>query len=97
MLNGVDDQSELFGRGEGGDGGADGGGVRAVRLRGSPVPLTAPDWQLVRHWHKQGIPIDLVQRTLEEVVSRCHEGGSPGVISSLRYFAAAVEAAWSRC
>ncbi|MDP9120281.1 MAG: hypothetical protein M3O15_02775 [Acidobacteriota bacterium] len=67
-----------------------------VRLRGSPGLLSPPDWQLVRHWHSQGIPIDLVERTLEEVVARRRKGGSRGVISSLRYFAAAVETAWSR-
>jgi hypothetical protein len=38
-----------------------------VRLRGAPYLLTPLAWKLVRHWYRQGVPLDVVRRTLEEV------------------------------
>ncbi|HXO28338.1 MAG TPA: hypothetical protein VOA80_13400 [Thermoanaerobaculia bacterium] len=66
-----------------------------VRLRGAPYLLTPLAWKLVRHWYRQGVPLDVVRRTLEEVSFHRRQRGSPGRISSLQYFAAAVQAAWS--
>ncbi|HSF42511.1 MAG TPA: hypothetical protein VLT87_22090 [Thermoanaerobaculia bacterium] len=65
-----------------------------VSLRGSPLLLSPADWQVARHWHREGVPLDLVRRALEEVFAKRKERGAKGKISSLRYCAPAVEAAW---
>lgn len=66
-----------------------------VRLRGAPLLLSPADWQVARRWHREGIPLDLVRRALEGVFEKRKERGAKGKISSLRYCASAVEAAWS--
>jgi hypothetical protein len=66
-----------------------------VELRGAPLLLSPADWQVARRWHREGVPLDLVRRTLEEVFARRKERGAKGKISSLRYCAPAVEAAWA--
>ncbi len=65
-----------------------------VELRGAPLLLSPTDWQVARRWHQDGVPLDLVKRTLEEVFAKRKERGAKGKISSLRYCAPAVEAAW---
>ncbi|MFP5286701.1 MAG: hypothetical protein ACLGI9_13245, partial [Thermoanaerobaculia bacterium] len=64
-------------------------------LRGSPLLLSPADWQVARRWHRDGVPLDLVRKTLEEVFAKRKERGAKGKISSLRYCAPAVEAAWA--
>ena len=64
-------------------------------LRGRRVLLAPADFQLVSSWHHQGIPLDLVQRTLEAVAAQRRARGQHGAISSLRYFAPAVADAWA--
>lgn len=66
-----------------------------VRLRGAPLLLSPADWQVARRWHRDGVPLDLIRRTLEEVFEKRKERGSKGKISSLRYCAPAVDAAWA--
>lgn len=66
-----------------------------VELRGAPLLLSPADWQVARRWQREGIPLDLVRSTLEEVFARRKERGARGKISSLRYCAPAVEAAWA--
>lgn len=66
-----------------------------VELRGSPLLLSPADWQVARRWHQEGIPLELVRRTLQEVFAKRKERGAKGKISSLRYCAPAVEAAWA--
>lgn len=66
-----------------------------VRLRGAPLLLSPADWQVARRWHREGVPLDLVRRALEEVFEKRKERGAKGKISSLRYCAPAVEAAWA--
>jgi hypothetical protein len=66
-----------------------------VELRGAPLLLSPADWQVARRWHQDGVPLDLVKRTLEEVFAKRKERGAKGKISSLRYCAPAVEAAWA--
>lgn len=65
-----------------------------IALRGSPLLLSPADWHVARRWHREGIPLDLVKRALEEVFAKRLERGAKGKISSLRYCAPAVEAAW---
>jgi hypothetical protein len=66
-----------------------------VALRGSPLLLSPADWQVARRWHREGVPLDLVRRTLEEVFAKRQERGVRGKISSLRYCAPAIDAAWA--
>jgi hypothetical protein len=66
-----------------------------VALRGAPLLLSPADWQVARRWHRDGVPLELVKNALEEVFARRKERGAKGKISSLRYCAPAVEAAWS--
>jgi hypothetical protein len=66
-----------------------------VELRGSPLLLSPADWQVARRWHREGVPLELVRRTLAEVFARRKERRAKGKISSLRYCAPAVEAAWA--
>ena len=66
-----------------------------VELRGSPLLLSPADWQVARRWHREGVPLDLVRSALEEVFAKRKERGAKGKISSLRYCAPAVEAAWA--
>jgi hypothetical protein len=66
-----------------------------VELRGAPLLLSPTDWQVARRWHQEGVPLDLVRSTLEEVFAKRKERGAKGRISSLRYCAPAVEAAWT--
>ncbi|HET9211608.1 MAG TPA: hypothetical protein VFR03_14465 [Thermoanaerobaculia bacterium] len=66
-----------------------------VELRGAPLLLSPADWQVARRWHREGVPLDLVRSTLEAVFAKRKERGAKGKISSLRYCAPAVEAAWA--
>ncbi len=66
-----------------------------VELRGAPLLLSPADWQVARRWHREGVPLALVRQTLEEVFARRRERKAKGKISSLRYCAPAVEAAWA--
>jgi hypothetical protein len=66
-----------------------------VALRGAPLLLSPADWQVSRRWHRDGIPLDLIRGALQEVFERRKERGAKGKISSLRYCASAVEAAWA--
>lgn len=66
-----------------------------VRLRGAPLLLSPADWHVARRWHREGVPLDLIRQALEEVFAKRKERGTKGRISSLRYCAPAVEAAWA--
>jgi hypothetical protein len=66
-----------------------------VALRGAPLLLSPADWQVARRWHSEGIPLGLIRSALQEVFARRKERGAKGKISSLRYCAPAVEAAWA--
>jgi hypothetical protein len=66
-----------------------------VELRGAPLLLSPTDWQVARRWHQEGVPLDLVRRTLGELFARRKERKAKGKISSLRYCVPAVEAAWA--
>lgn len=65
-----------------------------LALRGKATLLSPEDWQLARAWRRQGIPIEVVVATMESLFERQRERRSKRGISSLRYFRAAVDAAW---
>ncbi len=67
-----------------------------LRLRGAPLMLSPSDWHVARRWHRQGIPLELVWRTLEEVFAKRRERAAKGRFPSLRYCAPAVQAAWAQ-
>ncbi|HSS47986.1 MAG TPA: hypothetical protein VLX28_03470 [Thermoanaerobaculia bacterium] len=66
-----------------------------VELRGAPLLLSPTDYRVAQRWHREGVPLDLVRRTLEEVFAKRQERSAKGKVNSLRYCAPAVEAAWS--
>jgi hypothetical protein len=67
---------------------------RFLALRGRATLLSAEDWRAARDWRRLGIPLATVTRVMEELFARQRERRSKRGISSLRYFRAAVEAAW---
>lgn len=67
---------------------------RFLALRGRATLLSPEDWRVARDWHRLGIPAELVVRVMEELFTRQRERRSRRGISSLRYFRAAVEAAF---
>jgi len=66
-----------------------------VRLRGAPLLLSPADFQVASRWRREGVPLQLVMVTLEEVFAHRRERGTKGRINSLRYCAPAVEQAWA--
>ncbi|HLF56843.1 MAG TPA: hypothetical protein VI942_08360 [Thermoanaerobaculia bacterium] len=81
------------------EGGEDQAYFRAIEeaflaLRGKTILLGAEDWQIAREWRRLGVPIELVVSVMEALFARQRERRSKRGISSLRYFRAAVEAAW---
>lgn len=62
-------------------------------LRKKAALLTAADWQEAQSWHRRGIPVELIQDVMEKLFERQH-ARKGRIISGLRYFRAAVEAAW---
>ncbi len=39
-------------------------------LRGSPLQLSPKDWQVAKKWYEEGIPFELVERTVRELFAR---------------------------
>jgi hypothetical protein len=63
-------------------------------LRGRATLLAPEDWQVAAGWRRSGIPVELVVSVMSALFARQRERRSRRGISSLRYFRAAVEAAW---
>lgn len=70
-----------------------------ITLRGAPFLLAPDDWQITREWHRQGIPLRLVEQTLAEIFERRRakdaKDGRRSLVT-LRYCRRAVERAWRR-
>lgn len=70
--------------------------------RGSPLLLSPSDYRVARRWHDEGVPLDLVLRTLDEYFERRRERAEQTVgeevpkIWGLRQVRPAVDAAWKR-
>jgi hypothetical protein len=67
---------------------------KLVELRGSTTLLSPADWQVAAEWRRRGIPLELVGAVMAELALRQRARRSKRGFSSLRYFRAAVEAAW---
>lgn len=65
-------------------------------LRGAPLLLSPSDYQVTRDWHRDGVPLDLIQRTLEEFFEHRRERDDPKKVWSLRQCRPRVEAAWKQ-
>jgi len=65
-----------------------------ARHRAVPLLLSPVDWKVAQGWFEAEVPFDLIDRVFAEVLGRRQERGAKGRVSSLRYFAPAVEAAW---
>lgn len=63
-------------------------------VRGKPSLLSPKEFALVADWHARGIPFGLVIEAIVEV-SRARRGRAGRAARTLRYFAPAVEEAWS--
>lgn len=64
-----------------------------LRLRGKAMLLSSSDWQIAQGWFRSGISLEVVLPVMEQLFERARERkGRP--ISALRYFRAAVAAAW---
>lgn len=65
-----------------------------IRLRGAPLLLSPTDWQVAKGWREAGIPLTLIERTLDDVFAKRRERGAENPVGSLRYVRRAVEGAW---
>lgn len=65
-----------------------------IRLRGAPLLLSPEDWRVAKRWREEGIPLTLVERTLEEVFEKRRLRQAEDPVQSLRYVKRAVEGAW---
>ena len=67
-----------------------------IDLRGSPLQLSPKDWQIARGWYEEGIPLELVERTVRELFERRRAAGKEDKVWSLGHCKRSVDAAWKR-
>ncbi len=70
-----------------------------IDLRGSPLQLSVKDYQIAREWFQDGVPLELVERTVREVFARREakkDEEKQKKVWSLGYCKRAVKAAWTR-
>ena len=67
-----------------------------IRRRGTPFLLSPRDFALLKQWRELGVPIEAVERGIDDAFSRREERGATGRINSLAYCNDAVLAAWER-
>ncbi len=68
-------------------------------LRGSPLQLSPKDWQVAKKWYEEGIPFELVERTVRELFARREakdDEEKDKKVWGLGYCKRAVLAAWRR-
>lgn len=64
------------------------------RLRGAPLLLSPADFERVLTWHREGVPLFVVEGALEDVFRRAAERRPPRTPRSLRYCEPAVRDAF---
>jgi hypothetical protein len=69
---------------------------RFIELRGAPLLLSPADFQVAKRWWSDQVPLDVVRAALDDVFARRAERSPGRPVQSLRYCAAAVDAAWKR-
>lgn len=64
-----------------------------LSVSGTATLLRPADWQTVAAWHRLGVPISLIDRTMRDVLRQRAERGDHSRVSSLRYFERAIQRA----
>ena len=67
-----------------------------IQRRGTPFLLSPKDFALLKQWRQLGVPIEAIERGIDDAFSRREQRGSTGRINSLAYCRDAVLAAWER-
>jgi hypothetical protein len=67
-----------------------------IALRGSPLLFSPSDWRTCQRWHRDGVPLALVRRVMDEFFARREEKGYTGKVRQLRQVSPAVEREWER-
>ncbi len=71
-----------------------------LELRGAPLQLSPKDWQVAKRWYEDGIPFELVERTVRELFARREakkdEEKKDQKVWGLGYCKRAVLGAWRR-
>jgi hypothetical protein len=67
-----------------------------IRRRGTPFLLSPKDFALLKEWRSLGVPLEAVERGIDDAFSRREERGAVGRINSLSYCRDAVLSAWER-
>ena len=67
-----------------------------IRRRGTPFLLSPKDFALVQQWRALGVPLEAVERGIEETFARREERGAAGRVNGLSYCHDAVLVAWER-
>ena len=71
-----------------------------LELRGSPLQLSPKDWHVAREWHEEGIPLELVERTVRKIFERrkakAEAEEKDEKVWGLIHCKRAVKAAWRR-
>ena len=65
-----------------------------IALRGAPQKLSADDFQVAKTWFEEGVPLDLVQAQIEEIVRKDRERDNE-LKSRLRFYCKPVERAFA--
>ena len=66
-----------------------------IGLRGAPLQLSPDDWQITEAWHAEGIPIDVVRESIQEVIDR-RRAKELEIPRRLAFYRQPVERAWKR-
>lgn len=65
-----------------------------IGLRGAPLLLSPADYRVARDWHRQGIPLDVVQAAIQDVFAARQDREARDKVRGLRYCRRAVESRW---
>jgi hypothetical protein len=68
--------------------------ARLAELARAPLVLSTRDWERVRRWRQRGIRLQVVLRSLGDVLGGRQEGEAPERVRSLAYCERAVEQRW---
>ena len=67
-----------------------------IRRRGTPFLLSPRDFAQVKEWRALGVPLEAIERGIDEAFSRREERRATGRVNSLAYCRDAVLEAWER-
>jgi hypothetical protein len=65
-----------------------------ILQRGAPLLLSPSDYQVIKAWHRDGVPLELVLRELEEFFDRRRLREDARLVRSLRQCRPKIDAAW---